>query len=476
MPDRTFSDSHQGIDSLKNCPTSTKAQAAISGPNSTQLTHEKKNYSAMFFKLTFLIGLIGTIISLIGISYGWHLPGCLISYLRGASDDDIADHSVKSVIFTSKDQRNQANTAEHDIYDISYMPEIPPDLKNRTQIGIENATLFMLVRNFEVLEALGSMRQIEDRFNRKYRYPWVFLNDEEFTDEFKYLTRGLASGEAYYGYIPPEVWQVPPHINQTKMRQNMKDMEERDVLYASSLSYRNMCRFNSGNFFRHPLMNNYDYYWRVEPGVKYYCDQLYDPFTFMRENNKIYGFVITILEYPDTIPTLWNTSQEFFDMHPDYIVGNSARKFLTDKNALRKDDLVLQTDSDYNMCHFWSNFEIADLNFFRSKPYLEYFDYLDQKGGFYYERWGDAPVHSIALASMVDKSQIHHFSDIGYMHPPYYRCPHDDASYASGRCVCEEFRGNEVDFKSFSCLPKWWYHAGRQFVFNFTGSGGRPLR
>lgn len=27
------------------------------------------------------------------------------------------------------------------------------------------------------------MRDIEDRFNHKFRYPWTFMNDQPFTDE-----------------------------------------------------------------------------------------------------------------------------------------------------------------------------------------------------------------------------------------------------------------------------------------------------
>ena len=33
----------------------------------------------------------------------------------------------------------------------------------------------------------------------------------------------------------------------------------------------------------------------------------------------------------------------------------------------------------------WSNFEIADLDFWRSDAYLKFFEFLDQSGGFYYE-------------------------------------------------------------------------------------------
>lgn len=39
----------------------------------------------------------------------------------------------------------------------------------------------------------------------------------------------------------------------------------------------------------------------------------------------------------------------------------------------------------YNRCHFWSNFEIGDLDFWRGEAYTKYFDFLDSKGGFYYE-------------------------------------------------------------------------------------------
>lgn len=38
------------------------------------------------------------------------------------------------------------------------------------------------------------------------------------------------------------------------------------------------------------------------------------------------------------------------------------------------------------MCHYWSNFEIADMDLFRSPLYRSFFDDLDRTGGFYFER------------------------------------------------------------------------------------------
>ena len=47
------------------------------------------------------------------------------------------------------------------------------------------AALISLVRNSELAGIMQSMRQLEYQWNRKYNYPWIFFNDEPFSDEFK---------------------------------------------------------------------------------------------------------------------------------------------------------------------------------------------------------------------------------------------------------------------------------------------------
>jgi alpha 1,2-mannosyltransferase len=54
------------------------------------------------------------------------------------------------------------------------------------------------------------------------------------------------------------------------------------------------------------------------------------------------------------------------------------------------------------------------MDFWRSPAYQAYFAHLEAQGGFYYERWGDAPVHSIAAALFLPKEKIHLFDEIGY--------------------------------------------------------------
>jgi hypothetical protein len=46
---------------------------------------------------------------------------------------------------------------------------------------------------------------------------------------------------------------------------------------------------------------------------------------------------------------------------------------------------ILKQKSYLNRNLVWTNFEIVNLDFYRSKEYLDYFNHLDQAGGFYYE-------------------------------------------------------------------------------------------
>ena len=206
-----------------------------------------------------------------------------------------------------------------------------------------NATFVTLARNSDVWEIARSIRQVEDRFNRNYNYDWVFLNDKEFDDTFKEVTTSLVSGKTHYGEIPEEHWSFPSFIDQDKARKVREDMAHRKIIYGDSISYRHMCRFESGFFFRHPLMNQFEYYWRVEPSVELFCDIHYDPFKFMKEHKKKYSFVISLYEYVDTIPTLWDSVKSFMKKHPEHIAEDNSMAFLSDDNG-----------ESYNHCHFVS--------------------------------------------------------------------------------------------------------------------------
>ncbi|KAM0431416.1 hypothetical protein ACHAPT_005393 [Fusarium lateritium] len=217
-----------------------------------------------------------------------------------------------------------------------------------------NATFVTLARNSDVWDIAKSIRQVEDRFNHRFGYDWVFLNDGVFDTTFKNVTSSLVSGNTYYGKIPQEHWSFPEWIDQEKARKVREDMAQRKIIYGDSISYRHMCRFESGFFFRQPHLMNYDYYWRVEPNIQLFCDIHEDPFRVMVEQKKKYSFVLSLYEYQETIPTLWDTTQRFMKEHPEHIVKNNSMGFLSDDHG-----------TTYNRCHFVSTIRLNMVRAFR---------------------------------------------------------------------------------------------------------------
>jgi alpha 1,2-mannosyltransferase len=239
----------------------------------------------------------------------------------------------------SKPQNPQAGTSPLP----SITPVTPTELSPAAPGERVNATFITLARNSDVWEIARSIRQVEDRFNRNYNYDWVFLNDKPFDDQFIKVTTSLVSGKTHYGQIPVEHWSFPSWIDQKKAEAVREDMRRRKIIYGDSVSYRHMCRFESGFFFRHPLLKQFEYYWRVEPSVELFCDIHYDPFKYMKDNKKKYSFVLSLYEYVETIPTLWESTKKFIKAHPEHIHPDNSMAFLSDDGG-----------DTYNKCHFVS--------------------------------------------------------------------------------------------------------------------------
>ncbi|KAF9962128.1 alpha 1,2-mannosyltransferase 2.4.1 [Mortierella alpina] len=285
-----------------------------------------------------------------------------------------------------------------------------------------SAVFVMLVRNKDIHGARRTVRQIEDRFNREYQYPYVFLNDEEFTLDFKEMMQPMSHADMRFESIPKEHWSYPEWISVERAAQARRNI------------------YQSGLLVHHEAMRKYDYFWRIEPDVEYSCDIDFDPFMYMQDNNKKYGFVVSLYEYPNTIPNLWNATKEFMTQHPLLLASDNALDLISGDGG-----------ETYNFCHFWSNFEIVDARWMQGEAYQRFFEHLDRAGGFFYERWGDAPVHSIAAALLLPARELHFFKEIGYSHAPFQNCPAEPELQA--KCHCDP--AHNINREYPSCTVKF---------------------
>lgn len=127
-----------------------------------------------------------------------------------------------------------------------------------------------------------------------------------------------------------------------------------------------------------------------------------DPFVHMDRTNKTYGWVIAVKELRETVPNLfryvsaWKRNKgiksqglwEMFLEKPD--PEDDSPKFEDADGPGTSPHLIVDPEAmegeKYNMCHFWSNFEIARFDFYKSKEYEEFFQMLEESGGFWQER------------------------------------------------------------------------------------------
>ncbi|GME94775.1 unnamed protein product [[Candida] boidinii] len=341
-----------------------------------------------------------------------------IKQLHNIINEKISEPKVDNLIR----QKEKSNTKQ-ELEQIDKNSGIDVDLIENDFKDRANAAIVALVRNQELKQLIETITLFEEKFNKKFKYPYVFLNNRKFSEKFKEEITKICSGDVYFEYIQPEIWDQPENIDKSEQSLKMYELKQKGIQYASLVSYHNMCRFYSGAFFNHPRMKQFKWYWRIEPGTEFYCDIDYDVFRFMEDNNKTYGFTINIYDSEDTIESLWTNTLEFVKQNPKYLHPNGSYNWV--KESKQNPQKTIATKG-YSTCHFWSNFEIANMEFFRSEAYTEYFNMLEKAGGFYYERWGDAPVHSLALALFEDKNNLHWFRDIGYKHHPYVNCPNSD--------------------------------------------------
>lgn len=360
--------------------------------------------------------------------------------------------------FTKEDFRKILDDRKKSYADTLAFPIIEPKVDNLVRpedpkAGKAKATILCLVRNKDLVDIISSIQQLEEQFNAAFKYTYTFLNDEEFTDEFQSTIKKLLPNgrSVQFGMIDPEVWGMPSSVDREVFKTKM--IELGGVQYAEKQSYHNMCRFYSRSFYHHPLLKDIKYVWRLEPNVNFYCKINYDVFQFMEMNDKIYGYVLNLYDSPESIKTLWEKTLNFVEKNPQYLNENGAYDWIKD-NVQKPDNYDIT--NGYSTCHFWTNFEITNLDFLRSEAYEKYMDFLEDEKGFYYERWGDAPVRSLALALFADKSKIHWFRDIGYQHFPYTNCPKCPPN--SQRCNSNCRPGHFTPWDNLeveNCQPVW---------------------
>ena len=155
--------------------------------------------------------------------------------------------------------------------------------------------------------------------------------------------------------------------------------------------------------FSHPAVAEYEFIWRLDSDSFLLERPAADPFVQMRDANASYAWIHAFRDEAVFTTGLLEETQRFLNAHDI----DEARVHTWVPGAKRW--------WESPMC-FATNCFLARRAWFVSEPYTSFFRALDDSGGFYIHRWGDACVHMLAAAALLDKSAVLQLNSLAYWH------------------------------------------------------------
>ena len=127
------------------------------------------------------------------------------------------------------------------------------------------AALVSFAHEFDLPDTLTSIRQLEETFNDRYRYDWIVFSTDYLSDHFKALVSNATKAQVFFEIIANSKWNIP------HWRQPADTSRARVHCTSCAPSFpdnRPINRWKLGPFASESRLKNYDWFWRIESGVR----------------------------------------------------------------------------------------------------------------------------------------------------------------------------------------------------------------
>ncbi|KAI8072859.1 nucleotide-diphospho-sugar transferase [Gongronella butleri] len=359
---------------------------------------------------------------------------CLIALAFGFIWRATRGRQCHVVHYTREPSVERIKAQRHDV-PFNRQKTIPPKIWDGLPV---RGVFYMTAHNEDIGQVRETMRSVKDNINTA-DYPWVFLSSSGFTYEFVKYVSMLANGRAFFGYMDPEAFAVPQWVHTRFMESSLRALgSNKDIYMGGSLLHHQTMRYQSGLFYHHPLFQDVQMVWKMEPGMSFKCNVADDPFMTLRQANQSLGFVLTAQSL---------TQMEYKDMR------TFIKQYLKDHHRMIKHPKetifkAMLLDDAYYGCQIGHLTEILDMQFLKSFHHQHLFNFMDNSGGFFYAPWSDAMFRSIAAGFFLRMDQVRYFNEIGVIHPQGSHCPFD--LDLRRQCSCDPQRNQ--DFAPNRCI------------------------
>jgi len=253
------------------------------------------------------------------------------------------------------------------------------------------AAVYYLAKTSRLHLLNDSLASLQRNFLDQFDYPVIVFHE---TDARDLLHGTFRKEHADIRLFFQEVqFNTPDHVNASLD----KLLEHKRY----PVGYRHMCRFHAKEVYQQEILVGLEYAWRLDDESLLLETVNYDLFAFMKSHRFQYGYI-----------RIWNRTSEYY-----------WTKGLWEAADLYKNTRHLESryfDEWTDPIVFYNNFEISALSLWKSQQYQDYINYIDLLGGIYYNRWGDAPIKTIAVTLFLREQDVHMFANVSYQHKGFY--------------------------------------------------------
>lgn len=193
------------------------------------------------------------------------------------------------------------------------------------------AAFVSLAHENDLSALLSSISQLEETFNHRYQYHWIFFSTQPLSEEFRQQTSNATGAVCFYEVISGDKLASPKQPAAFNTLSPAQTGEYVSEIGRQVQSLDQISRWNSGPFASENRLRDYDWIWRIEPGAQFTHDITFDVFRFMRDHEIAYGFNEALLD-KDELRTHSRPVISFIDKHPDLLHADADLSWLLDYN------------------------------------------------------------------------------------------------------------------------------------------------
>ena len=306
----------------------------------------------------------------------------------------------------STDSNNNVDRPQRSTYDRASMINrlITSTSSSKGEAAKPSASIYLLTTRRRRTQLYRILEQLHTNFLTQYVYP-VHIFHDDYTSEDESELRAFINQLQIASGIH---WPLSLHATQLQLPSTIPSNSP--MLDASTgclgspvgndwpISYRHMCRWQSMLVQHEDVLQDYEYYLRLDDDSELPESMPYDIFQYMHQHKVQYGYALVDYEH--------------------HTCADGLQELLHDYIAEHVPHGLAEFEAWPSQAIAYNNFEVGSFAFWRSNVTQSMLQYVDDAQGIYRHRWGDAPIRTaVAIALLSGKNgAVHHFTDIAYRH------------------------------------------------------------